>query len=445
MHTPRKRHYLSLFTLFITALTPHAVQAKDDVEITTRISHPYLEPGTEQTVYFKIGLKGKKPHANKERPAINVALILDKSGSMSGQKIADAKKASKMLVDRLNPNDIVSVIAYDNQPHVIVRAQPVRHPEMIKAQINQIQANGGTALYHGVETGARELQKFFTDNQVSRAILLSDGIANVGPSTPTDLAELGHRLANQGISVSTIGLGLGYNEDLMARLANSSDGTHQFAESADDLAQAFDWQFGKMASVVANGTEVTINFADNVTPIRVLGREGNVSTHSAYFNLNEIFSTHETYALVEAKVKTPTTAHQQLTLAHTIISYRDLEAMGVVQHSRAIYADISFDKNLLRNTRDTDVIIAATEQISALKHEEIIKLRDEGKTAEAKTQLEELSKTVNQAGEDLNSGKLNRYGEILKQQLNDIENNQDWNKTRKQGTATLQSVTFGTI
>lgn len=445
MHTPRKRHYLSLFTLFITAITPHAVQAQDDVEITTRISHPYLEPGTEQTVYFKIGLQGKKLYENKERPGINVTLILDKSGSMSGQKIADAKNASKMLIDRLNPNDIVSIIAYDNQPHVIARAQPVLHPEMIKAKINQIRANGGTALYHGVETGAHELQKYFTDNQISRAILLSDGIANVGPSTPNELEALGRRLASDGISVSTIGLGLGYNEDLMARLAASSDGTHQFAESPSDLAQAFDWQFGKMASVVANGTEVTINFADNVTPIRVLGRAGRVSSHSAYFNLNEIFSTHETYTLVEAKIKTPTTAHQRLPLGHTVISYRNLNTMSIVQHNRGLYADISRDKNLLRNTRDTDVIIAATEQISALKHQEIIKLRDEGQTAEATTQLEELSKTVNQAGEDMNSGKLQRYGEILKQQLNDLKNNLDWNKSRKKGTATLQSVSFGTI
>ncbi len=443
---PKKHNYLFLMALFFTVCLSSTSHAREDsVQITSRLSHPYMEPNKEQTVFFKIGLKGEPLKTNKERAPINIALVLDKSGSMSGRKMEDVKTASKMLVDRMGPRDVLSVIVYDNEARVLVSATQLTNPEAIKSQIGNIYASGGTALYSGVQLGAQELKRFISDNKINRVLLLSDGMANVGPSKPHELAQLGTELAQDGISVSTIGLGLGYNEDLMDQLAASSDGFHQFAQETHDLAKAFDWQFGKLASIVANETVVTMKFPSNVTPIRILGRDGQVKSNSVQVKLNQIFSSHEVYVLVEARVTPSYSTQNTMPLADVHVTYHALGQKIYKNHTSEIVANLTTDQNILRSTRDTDVIIAATEQTAALEHAKIIKLRDQGQVKLAEKKLEELSSKVNQASEDLNSGKLSRYGEILKRQLDDVKKGVDWNQTRKQGTATLRSVAFSTI
>lgn len=116
-------------------------------------------------------------------------------------------------------------------------------------------------------------KKFLDRNKVNRVILLSDGMANIGPSKPHELAELGRALIKQGIGVSTIGLGLGYNEDLMTQLAGHSDGNHYFVEDADKLSKVFDSELGDIFSVVAQDIDINIICKDGVKPLRILGRD----------------------------------------------------------------------------------------------------------------------------------------------------------------------------
>jgi len=439
------KHLFFMALLFTACLSNTSFAQEKSLEITSRLSHPYMELNKEQTIFLKIGLKGKTIKPSTERAPMNIALVLDKSGSMNGQKMQDVKRASKMLIDRLGPRDVLSVIVYDNSAKVLVSATQLTNPESIKSRIDSIYADGGTALYDGVTLGSRELRRFISDNKVNRVLLLSDGMANVGPSEPHELAQLGKTLAQEGVSVSTIGLGLGYNEDLMDQLAASSDGFHQFAQETHDLSKAFDWQFGKLASIVANDTKVTMNFPRHVQPIRVLGRDGQVKGNSVKVSLNQVFSSHEVYVLVEAKVMFFYDEKDILPLADVHVTYHDLGQQTYNTHTDKIVANLTTDQNIVNSARDMDVIIAATEQTAALEHAEIIKLRDQGKSKEAETRLEVLSLKVNQASEELNSGKLTRYGEILKRQLDDVKNGLDWNKTRKEGTATLRAVSFGTI
>src|SRR6185295_11718885 len=112
------------------------------------------------------------------------------------------------------------IVAFDTRVETVVPAQRVGRARGLEAAICGIEPGGNTALYGGVACGAAEVRKHLEDERyVNRVILLSDGLANVGPSTPEELGRLGASLLGEGISVTTIGLGLGYNEDLMARLA----------------------------------------------------------------------------------------------------------------------------------------------------------------------------------------------------------------------------------
>ena len=173
----------------------------------------------KQAAFVKIGLTGFKLDSKDKRAPVNVAIVLDKSGSMEGDKIAKAKDAAIAAIGRLGSDDIVSVVAYDSTVQVIVPATKLSDKESVIEQIRRIEAGGSTALFAGVSKGADELRKFLDKNRVNRVILLSDGLANVGPQSPSELGALGASLMKEGISVSTMGLGLDYNEDLMTKLA----------------------------------------------------------------------------------------------------------------------------------------------------------------------------------------------------------------------------------
>ena len=131
-------------------------------------------------------------------------------------------------------------------------------------------------------------------------ILLSDGLANVGPSSPGDLAELGASW-REGISVSTIGLGLDYNEDLMQRFAAASDGNHVFVERPCDLAEIFDREFGDALSVSARDITIIIECKAGFTPKRILGRDGTISGDKITLKLNQLQAANERYVVVELR------------------------------------------------------------------------------------------------------------------------------------------------
>ncbi|MFV1979806.1 MAG: VWA domain-containing protein, partial [Rhodothermia bacterium] len=234
------------------------------VQLRASISHPILLGGRQQTAFIKIDLTGFQIERETDRAPVNVAFVLDKSGSMGGQKMDQAIEATIMAIQYLNPGDVVSVIVYDSEARVLVPATALTDKQAIQEQIRSLAAGGGTALYAGVTLGATELREFLDPKRVNRVILLSDGQANEGPSSPSELGDLGSALSRDGISVTTIGLGLGYNEDLMTQLALRSDGNHSFVEDVENLALIFNQEFGDVLSVIAQDVQVTIDLEEGI-------------------------------------------------------------------------------------------------------------------------------------------------------------------------------------
>src|SRR5690606_19910041 len=120
--------------------------------------------------YLKVGLIGR-PDDRQRRPSVNVALVIDRSGSMSGEKIEHAKQAAMMFIDRLDPNDIISVIAYDSVVEVVIPATKITDREELRSKIMALEAGGNTALFAGVSKGAAEIRKFKDMDMASRMIL----------------------------------------------------------------------------------------------------------------------------------------------------------------------------------------------------------------------------------------------------------------------------------
>ena len=414
----------------VTVFASSVAQAKP-VELSINLATPVMEAEKTHSAFIKISLEGLKQQQEQDRIPANIAIVLDKSGSMQGEKLQRAKEAAVMAIKRLNGEDIVSVVSYDSRVNVIVPATKVTDKKQIFSAINQIRANGNTALFAGVSKGAKELRKFLDLNKVNRVILLSDGLANVGPSTPNELGGLGLSLAKEGMSVTTIGLGLGYNEDLMTQLAGFSDGNHAFVENAEDLAKVFQYEFGDVLSVVAQGVEIIIHCHNEVKPLRVLGRDADIRGNKVFTRLNQIYSEQEKFIILEVEVPQQR-AETRLKLVDVGVTYTDLFSQK--RESIERYATVSFSgsRQDVDEALDAETYESAAEQVANELNREAVELRDKGDIEGAKSILRRSADYLENLGESLASPKLLEQKAEALQDADDLSNQEEWNKKRKE-------------
>ena len=413
----------------LTLVLASAVSLADTVTVTAETDRPIALAGQTQTVYLRIGLTGCDAEIFKERAPVNVAIVIDKSGSMSGEKIEKAKEAAILALHRLQSSDIVSVVLYDSDVEVLVPATKMTKRDDIIRKIRQVQAGGSTALYAGVQNGADEVRKFLSNNRVNRIVLLSDGLANVGPDSPSALGRLGANLVEQGISATTVGLGLGYNEDLMTQLAYKSDGGHYFAEDADELSGVFDREFGRALSVVAQQVHIEIICGEDMRPVRILGREGTIKDRSIYLDIQNIYSEHEKYAILEVEI--PAQANDKhRELACVRVNYQDMKTQTTQQSSHACKIRFSESQKEVEKNINKRVLADAVEQIAIENNQRALALRDKGKTEEAKQVLYENVNYLRSNAQKLDSKKLDGYAGENEEDAENLDE-QNWGRQRK--------------
>lgn len=300
-----------------------AAPIDEPVRLHVDVDRLVLPADSRERAVVRIGLDCLRPPRRDRRAPVNLALVIDRSGSMAGDKIARAREAALEAVRRLASDDIVALIAYDTHVQTLVAAQRVGDGRRLESAICGIEAGGNTALYGGVMRGAAEIRRFLEDSRyTNRLILLSDGLANVGPSSADDLARLGASLGREGISVTTVGLGLGYNEDLMTRLAQRSDGNTYFVEHSGDLPRIFAAELGDVLNVVARRVVIEIEFPDGVRPLRFVGREGAIRGQRAELTLNQLYGGQEKFALVEVEVE-PVRPGVELEIVRARVNFED--------------------------------------------------------------------------------------------------------------------------
>ncbi len=363
------------------------------VSLDVTLTNPLLEAGMSRRVVLKVGLTGAMRDTKAVRPPVNMALVIDKSGSMQGERIQQAREAALAAVNRLRDDDIISIVAFDNNITVLVPATRASNRESIRRGIDQIQAGGTTALFAGVSKGAAEVRKFIDREHINRVILLSDGQANVGPRTPGALGELGASLMKEGIAVTTIGLGLGYNEDLMVRLARESDGNHAFVEHPHDLVAIFDREFGEAMSVIAQDVEIRIDCAEGIRPIRTLGRPAEISGQTVTAVMNQLYGGEQRYVLLEVEVP-GRPADETLELAAVTASFRNLDANRRESLQGSASAQVTASREAAEASIDQVVVGEAILQEAAEASTLAVQLRDEGRVDDARQVLQESTERL---------------------------------------------------
>ncbi|MBI2435262.1 MAG: VWA domain-containing protein [Candidatus Hydrogenedentes bacterium] len=382
------------------------------------------------SVYLKVNLRGNAPEEGVKRTPVNIALVIDKSGSMQGEKIEKAREAAVMAVNRLSPEDIVSIIVYDTEVSVIVPATRATDKEAIYEAIGRVHAAGNTALFAGVSKGAAELRKFRSEDRANRIVLLSDGLANVGPSSPAELAELGTSLATERMSVSTIGLGLDYNEDLMARLAESGGGNHIFAENAVDLARAYDLEFGDLLSVVAQEVRIRIDCPERIRIVRVMGHKGVIDGRRATIAIPQVYANQDRYIVAELEVPA-FEAGNHVKVADVEVTCPNADP--AIMESRQIVLDISGSAEAVEASINPRVMASVSRQLGTERMLQAQRLRDAGDIAGSQRLFVENSSQLLTDAERYRSEQLRKDAQTNRFLGENSSTEQEWKRGRKVG------------
>ncbi len=205
---------------------------------------------------------------------MNISVVLDRSGSMADERKIDfARQAVTALIDRLSSNDYLSIVIYDETIETLLPTRRVADKSYIKRLVQQVYPRGSTNLGGGMQEGFRQIERNFKREYVNRVILLSDGLANRGITDPYELNRIAGRYRNESISLSTIGVGLDYNENLMLGLSEHGGGNYYFVESPGQLASIFEKELNGLSCVVAQNASIELTLGKGVTINDVIGCE----------------------------------------------------------------------------------------------------------------------------------------------------------------------------
>ena len=400
------------------------------VKCRVEIDRAILPAGGTQRAVVKITLDAPPPPEKSIRPAVNLAIVLDRSGSMAGQKLERAKDAAIEALRHLGPMDMFSVVVYDHNVSTVVSAQHATNIEWIEGRIRQIRSGGNTALFGGVSQGAAEVRKNLGGNYVHRIILLSDGLANVGPSSPEDLGRLGVALIKESISVTTVGVGTDYNEDLMTRLSQNSDGNTYFVESSRDLPRIFTAELGDVLSVVAKKVHVIIECPGGVKPLNIIGREGRIKGRIVELSLNQLYGSQEKYALIEVEIPGGKNGEKK-DIAYVNVSYENPFTQKKETSSGRAYASFSKDRIKVKKSVNVAVQREYNFNLNALSQEKAISLSDKGKNKEAVSELKKSAQKLREVGQEHNDEELLKRAEEMEVQADQVEKEGMTKKYRK--------------
>ncbi len=417
-----------IFLIIMTGVAHAKIESKVICRVET--DRAVLPAGDSQNVVLKITLDAPSAPSHINRPKVNLGLVLDQSGSMNGIKIEQAKAAAIEALSRLGLQDVFSVVVYDTNVHTIVPAQNARNIQGIIRTIEQIHSGGSTALFGGVSQGAAEIRKNIEKDYIHRIVLLSDGLANVGPLMPEDLGRLGAALIKENISVTTVGVGTDYNEDLMAQLAQKSDGNTYFVESGYDLPRIFAAELGDVLNVVAKKVKVIITLPDNVKAVNIIGREGRIRGQQIELSMNQLYGDQEKYALVEVRVP-KSISGSKIKIARADVSYEDPFSQKTENSSGTSYARFSNDPKKVAKSTNIGVVREYQLNLNALAQEKAIELSDKGKKKEAVIKLKQSVARLKQYGSQYNDSQLLKEADALEVQAETIEEEGMSKKSRK--------------
>lgn len=266
---------------------------------------PSLDDGTQ---VVRVGVAAREV-APESRPRVNVTLVVDRSGSMDiRERLGLVQSSLALLADRLDDDDTVSVVSFEDQATPLLAPTPVRQTQEILDAVEELTPGGSTNLEAGLALGYEQARDAFDPDAVNLVVLCSDGVANVGATGPGSITERIAEEGAEGIHLVTVGYGLGnYDDHLMEQLANLGDGFYSYVDTYDEAEQLFGRDLTTTLVPVAGEARAQVTFdPERVASYRLIGYENREISDEDFEDLDvdagELGSGHHATALYEVRL-----------------------------------------------------------------------------------------------------------------------------------------------
>ncbi len=344
-------------------------------------------PSRGGRAFLQISLTAPRGGASGRKP-VNLCVVLDRSGSMGEEgKIVNAKAALDALIDRLSPGDIFSLVIYDDVVDVLRPAGCAGDRRALHDLVEGIQPRGWTNLGGGMLQGFEEAERYAGEEYVNRVVLLSDGLANRGITDPRELRAVARKFRNRSISLTTMGVGYDYNENLMTGLAADGGGNYYFIESPRNLASMFSREFDMLGRVVAQNAVIELTLGPGVGVIDVVGSEFTVRDGCLRIPVGDVYAGCAREFTIEIDVPP---GRGTLTVARGDLRYEPVRDRVSVSPLDGVTVRYSDDAAEIERHRDFETQARADVAVSTRGVERALDALDRGKGEAA---IEEIAKT----------------------------------------------------
>jgi Ca-activated chloride channel family protein len=373
------------------------------LSVVARIDQSSILDGDRSDRFVTVEITAEDVPSDVVRRPVDVAVVLDASGSMKEGRLEEAIHATVRLAGSLTPADTLSVVAFSGQARVLLGAESMRSPEMVAATLADLHAHGGTNLYAGLEVGARSLAR--RPGATQHLVVLSDGNATEGELRPERFADLASQLASERVSLSTVGLGATYNEDLLASLADLGGGRYDDVALASQIQAVFDETFARSTTVVAQGTRVDLVLPAGLEPVDLLGWAGQRIDGGWTVSLGDMSSGER--RKVVARVRPTGNLHGEQSI-HARLTYHDVtDRRGADESSRATVAATS-DAEVARRSLDPSVAALARRTYGNWYLEMATRTYAEGDRAKSLDLIERGRRVLQEAADEVPMPDLDR-------------------------------------
>jgi Ca-activated chloride channel family protein len=380
-----------------------------EVQLDGRLNCPWMsERGG--TAFLQLWVQAREIAPSCRRP-VNCAVVIDRSGSMGMEgKIENARSAVCALIDELRPDDVLSIVIYDDVVEVLRPAGRVGDKTLLRRLVDEIVPRGWTNLGGGMVEGFRQSERYLREGYVNRVVLVSDGLANRGITDPGELDRIARRYRQQGISLSAIGVGLEYNENLMVALANGGGGNYYYLEHSGNLASIFRREFNLISTLVAQSATLDLQLGKGVSFRDAIGCETIRNGDRMSIALGDLSSGECRQVTVELDISP---GRGSRFLASGQVHYATEGERCRESNTVRVTVTYTHDPLAIDRHRDWDVQARADVAISTRKVDQALRALDKGQKDGAINALKEAQAAVASSPAAMQSGAV---GKMLKEQ-----------------------------
>ena len=380
------------------------------IEVLAMLSRANLEPQRESIVYLMLKIGGKAGE-NYDRPGLNLGMVMDRSGSMDGSKMDYTRQALSFCIHHLDVRDVLSVVSFDDRVEVVLPPGSVLNKDLATALVERISARGMTNLSGGLMTGHSLVASQQLAKKVNRIIMMTDGLANQGITDNEGLVNLAAKIAGSGQSLTCIGVGDDYNEDLLTRMAEAGRGNFYYVENPDQIPSIFAKEREGLLQVVAQNLSVRVSPSNGVQITRLFGYEPAIDGNGGLtIPLPDLYDAEEKILLMELVV--PPLAEGTHTLLDINCTGIDASTQGALEIPMQVEILCTVDEG--RTSQVNDEVEQKVELMKiAEAREEAMHLADTGDNQSA---IQMLSKKIDDLDTDL-------YCQIFSNEIEELKAN----------------------